>query len=288
MLMPLTFKKFDKHINVKSFHMVCEKYKDVCKCIDTYIVPPIGGNWKICFIEATYQDVEKLKEKQLPAFMDITVFADEAVLHSQGVTLEERSKWDIYMEYISTYSKVIDNKAMKNLYYGMNQDLDSIFVVLNKFENDNNIPKITLKTIQNYISYESSVYPSDVVCSILCYKRNIDDFSRYNKRHPIKYITDLEQLLGKSYAFYAVRKYVQQLTELKLNYLNGKEMKGNFVQKNLIKVIDVYEIVYMNILMQSARTEDLLILLDLLERRETGASFFLKEILTNQIRDNNS
>lgn len=286
--MPLVYKKFDKHINVRPFHVVCENFKDVCKCIDNFIIPPIGGNWNICFIEASYQDVEKLKEKQFPNFIDITVFASEEVIKSQGIRIEVKSKWEQYLDYIATYPKVIENKAMKDIYYGMNQDLDSIFIILDKFADDPDITTITTQTIRNYISYESSIYPSDVVCSILCYKRNFKDFSKYNKRNPVRYIINLEQLLGKAYAFYAVRKYVKQLAELKLKYLNGKEIKGNFVQKNLIKVIDIYEIIYMDILMQSAQTEDLLILLELLERRETGASFFLKEILTHQVRNSNS
>lgn len=281
----ISYKQTVKHVPTNSFHYVFEKYGDLVKVLDKFLIPPIGGNWEFCLIDARYQDVKKLQETVIADFVNITLYLQVEVLTALGIATEKTKPWDIYLEYVSTYPKPIDNKVLKTIYYGMNRDIDNIFSVLDGLAEDDTVSKIDMSVIQNFLSYESTIYPSDVVCSLLCYKRDFAEFKRFNKRHPMNFINQLIGVLGESYAYYAVRKYVDKLFQNKLSYLNTGESKADFTQKKLIDCIDIHELTYLYILMHSSQSTNLYITLEILERREKDVSVFYKTLLANQMRN---
>jgi hypothetical protein len=253
------------------------------------IVPPINDKWKICLVNARRSDIEYIRSLQIAEFIELTIYAPTETLSSFGIQLKEKSNYDKYLDYISDYPKLMSDKIMKQIYFGMNCRLDDIFSVLDKLAEDDSITEIKFEHIRNYINYENNIYPKDVVLSILFYDRKISEFNRYNKTHPIKYIDSLCAALGDSYAFYSVRKLVNRMVEKKLKYLNGLYSLDNSQTDLALKFIDIHELLYLQLLMQNNSGTNLYVILNLLERRKSNdVGIFYQKILTNQIRNHNT
>lgn len=269
----------EKYISYKDFHFIFSSIDEFTK--RKFTIPPIRDIFKLCLIDARYDDILYLQNNDFPEFVEITVYAREEVLATLGILNKQLSPYEQLLKYLETYPHYLASYLVKKLYFNTNNPIEIL-------EELKSLPSVSEKDIVKYFEFDKKTFAIDVIYSIFTYKRKLNGFKRYYKKHPIDYITSLIESLGEHHAYYAVRKVINKVLKSKLQYLEKGDVKLNRSMMELIRVIDIYEIIFVYTLMYFYNGTDLFILLKTLERREKDVSLFYRQVLTNKIRDYNT
>ena len=265
----------DLRIPLYKYHFVYEKVKEFLE--KQYIVPPFGGVLRVCILFAAYKEILQLKQAQKADFIEVTVYTKAEILTTLNVDQKPLTKWEIFQQYLTTYPTYIDTKLCRKAY----KLIPNVMEILDSLKD---VPCITDKHLAPYYVYEHKVYPIDVVCSILTYKRVITGFEKYYKRKPVLFINSLIEALGNDYAYYAVRKLIKELYAAKLQYIKDGSinLKSKYAA-SLIQNIDVFEFTYLYSLIMYYTGTSLYILLNCLTRKKSSQEKFLQTIMRKEL-----
>ncbi len=267
-----------KYISYKDFHFIFGSIDELTK--RKFTIPPIRDIFRVCLIDASYNDILYLKNSDFPEFVEITVFTKEEILITLGIINKQLSPYEQLLKYLENYPIYLESKLVKKLYFNTDNPIEIL-------EDLKDLPSISEKDIVKYFKFDKKIFAIDVVYSIFTYRRKLNSFKKYYSKNPVYYITSLIEVLGEQHAYYAVRKVMSKLFKSKLQYLEKGNVKLNKSMMELIKVIDVYEITFAYTLMYFYNGTNLFILLKVLERREKDVSLFYGQILADKIRDYN-
>lgn len=285
--MPIRILKQDKKAFLSSNDYIFEKVKEYEAIEPLLKYPKIDGTWEIALLGFNSKIIEEIINKDLPEYLTINAYLDARTLNYilskyPKYQVENKSKWEAYLEALNEYNITIDRRASSELFKRTKGDIDTIRELLNEIiEFNTDITNITIKHVNSVALKHEVLYPRDVILSAMLKSndsvpRKGSMLSKYKYGNPYDKLEKLKQSLGQDVAFYALKKYCKNLYLDKLRQLDAKECK----EKEVVKIVDVYEILhaYLNFVYGNPKQLNA-IFYNIVERRNND-SLFTKEILS--------
>lgn len=277
--------KYSKDITLPKADYIFEKLSDFKK-IAPYIRRKIEGEWLIILLKFTYKEVEEVIAMNIPEFANLEIYVSEdirdnlALKYSEFI-VKDKSKYELYLDFLDKLSIDIDDKAARELYSRNKGNIKEIKTCIDKIkESFNDIQFITVKEVNKVIEKDDTVYAKEVIYAYLLDK-NPDipskgsRLSRYKYMNPRELRDKLLENIDERIAFYACRKVLKYLYDEKVNYLNAKECK----ELEICKVLDYYTIAHAWLTFRISKPSQFEICLLEIERRKQNASIFGRTIL---------
>lgn len=222
-----------------------------------YLVPKLEGVWYVALIEPTLETVRMfLNTNIVQDHIKLDIYLDRSsleqiLLEYPSLSVKELTPWEVYQQIISRFPVPMDSKAMREIYFRVGPKREALEEALDKFKE---LDYVTVRDVDKLYVPRRRIYARQVAQAFLTKDKN-----RWKK------YCALEQELGISIAYYAIRKYIRKLFKEKDKYLNNKETTDKMVDK-----IDVYTIIHAYYLFsQSTDYHQLPALLSCIERRTT-------------------
>lgn len=287
----VAFSKLGKDNDFSGHHFIFEKYEDYLKYVDHFKYPRIDGDWKIAIIDIPIKNIREILDNVPARHVNITFYLKTDVLQRLQIEYpkfftELQSKWQQYLEVIATLDKPIEKKASSELYKRTQGDMVEAKKVLDfMIKEYEDTPTITYQQVVSSIHYVEKVYARDVVLHLLL-KSNKQVppkgsiLSKYKYHTWQSKLNDLIEEIGHDVAFYSIRKYINRLYENKMAYLfdGDSEVKD----KDVIKILDVYEILHAQIAFLDKRPLQLYSILKVIEGRTTNVSIIDRTFNTSR------
>lgn len=259
----MVFNTYSRDISLTGYDFIFTKFDDFISSRAVHY-PPLKGMWKIAFIDFRFIDLEKVRDYSEYPFQDIYVFGRKELLLELGVMSEvmEVKPFDDFMQnQIGKLEIEIEPKAAKEL-YSRCRDKEERQEILDTFVREGFLV-ITLKDINEVKPQQDVVYASDVIHSLLSLSlngipRRGNPLSKFRWMPLYQILEKHIKIVGQTISFYSLRKYLKRFSELKLKYLSNTEFTANATQMELIKRIDVYTILYCNLVFQHGSPDSLM------------------------------
>lgn len=265
---------------------IFDKYKDYKRVIPYLVLPKLEGQWVVTIIDFTMDAMKEIESSNLSSHIDLIAYMKPDLME---VFLTEypqyanktKSSWDQMKDIFITKGLNASSKALKILYQRCRGDIDKIFLKINEIEKI--LPEgeiITEKEVNAVVKEENIIFSRDIMLSLLLkHNKSIPSrgsfLSRFRNADTDKLVDRFVSELGKTYAFYALRKYTQKLYENKLKYLQDKDCKDMQVMQKL----DVFTLAHATVCFEMANPRQLYVVLNEIERRRENDSDFERTFL---------
>lgn len=222
-----------------------------------YLKRKIEGDWKIAILEPDIKFVRRTFDEQLvPEYVELALYmersiAERIMIEKPQLAVKEKTAFEKYMDSISEMKILIRPDAAKELYrrVGTNKaKLPEYLLNLSQLSKG----EITVADVRREVADERTLYASDVVNSFLLHERW--RWTRYEK---------FVKMLGRDYAYYAIRKYITKLLNEKNAYLRNEETSIRVIDK-----IDSVSVCAAFTIFNTTRPEELDICMQMLDRNE--------------------
>lgn len=265
-----------------------EKLKDFEKILP-YLYKKIEGSWEISLLRFDLKDILHVKEELIvPEYVHLNVYLAKDVMLKfleKYPELKEKEKSNIeqYKELLASFPKTLTKKAISELYSRLHGNIKRIQETLQELaEKTQDKTVIDIKDINQVTIVNDTVYAKDVLYTFLLYdcekipKRG-HKLSRYRYRYrkPWDLYEKLVSELGTEYAFYAIRKQVDNLVADKIKYMHNEEYK-----EFAVEYVDVYALadLYQSFHLYSYNA--LYVLMNEILRRKRNDSIFKDKTIT--------
>lgn len=267
---------------------VFDNLKDFRK-IEPALYPKIEGEWVISLMDLRVQEVRDLIKEKPKEYIKVYCFIkqdalDVLRLEVPKLQAKNKSRWDMYLEAIAEYPKLMDVNAGRELYKRTSGNPEKIKEVLQEllllFEEEETI---TVKHLDAVTLPRETVYAKDVLLSFFLYSNTRvpskgSMLSRYKYLKPWTQYDILVNELGDKGTFYSLRKSIRTLYNEKCDYLRGKDAKD----KEFMQTIDAFELAHALILFELGNPAQTSYILETIERRDLGDdSLFKRTLYTN-------
>lgn len=223
-----------------------------------YLKKKLDGDWRIAIIDPPIQFVREITDGDfVPEYVIVELYLEKSISERimqerPRLTIKQKTAYEKYLDTIGDLKVLIDPKAAKELYMrvGMSKDkLPDYLLSLSEIAKDG---KITVSDVRREVADERKVYASDVINGFLLHDR-----WRWKKYE------ELVSVLGRDYAFYAMRKYTTRLLQEKNRYLRNEETKLYIVDR-----IDSPGVCLAYTIFATAKSVELDMCMRMLENRE--------------------
>lgn len=277
--------KYTKETTLPKADYIFEKISDFKK-IAPYIKEKIEGEWLIILLKFNYKQIEEVISMDIPECANLHFYVTEDIkdklsLKYPDAVEKDRSKFDIYLDYIDSINLSTDDKVIRELYTRNRGNLEEIKICVNRLkELEKEHGFIDMSILDKVIEKDEVVYAKDVIYTYLL-SNNTDVpkrgsiLSRYRYRNKHTMRDKLLDNISEEVAFYAIRKVLKSLYDEKINYLNAKECK----ELEVCKVLDYYTIAHAWLTFKMSKPSQFEICLLEIERRERNDSIFTRTIL---------
>lgn len=275
----------NKDTIIENGDYVFEKMKEYTRIEEYLKYPKIGSRWKIILVNFPIQNVRDIAEKEFK-HVDFIFYLKSDVV---GLLREEmpemfgddKSSYEKYLDLVSTFPVTFDGTASRELYKRTGGSIELIKEVFKYLEEEYLVEEvITKKHIAEAILPDNRVFQRDVALSLLlCNNDEVPKRGSYLSRYRYgswrKRFIEYQNSLSPEVAFYAMRKYFNELYDRKYSYLTvpGFECKD----LGVIKVVDIITLTYIKILFMSSNPKQLYSILLCIEERLTGDSIIKPE-----------
>lgn len=182
--------------------------------------------------------MRKIFDAQLPECVNLKVYADtndinQFTLERPDVKTESVSNFTLYQELFKDISITFDPKAVYEIYHRAGPDIDSLKTALSDVMEVCDGTHVTMNDVNKVLLPNKRVYANEVVRAFIGPK---------NIPYRWSLLNHIRDDLGDEYAYYALRKYVQNLLVNKNKYLINEDVAQNFERD--VKDIDALTIDY--------------------------------------------
>lgn len=242
----IKFVVYTRDTRIHDVDYVFEDCEKLLKLIP-YLKKKIEGKWEIAVIEPSIQYARKFADNDIiPEYVTVTFYmertvAEQLLTERPNLAVKNKSAYEKYMDLIADLKVIIDPDAAKELYRRVGTSKDKLPEYLSELSEQAQSGAITVNMVRNQVADERKMYASNVIDAFL-----MKDRWRWKKYD--KLVADL----GRSYAFYAMRKYVTKLLREKNNYLRNQPTTIRNIDK-----IDGFRICHAYVLFTEATAVEL-------------------------------
>lgn len=222
-----------------------------------YLTPKLDGTWSVLLIEPKLAVVRTYLDTSLiPSYVMLVITLEGehlSQLYLERPQLEEKelSNWDIYMNLIRDFPVPMDDKALREIYFRCGPNEASLKSALSELVD---YSYINMQVVNKHFAPVNRVYASQVVRAFL-----LGNFKTAWRMLPM-----LEQEVGSTIAFYAMRKNIRKVFTEKNAFLRNED-----THNKLVEMVDGYTIVLLYWLFETATDpKQLYPLLQMFERRQ--------------------
>lgn len=221
-----------------------------------YLKKKIEGSWEIAVLEPTIQYARKFADNQvIPEYVTVTFYMERTVAaqllsERPNLIVKDKTAYEKYMDLIADLKVIIDPKAARELYLRVGTSKDKIPEYLSELSEQ--AGTITVNMVRSQVADERKIFASAVIDAFL-----VRDRYRWKKYN------ELVANLGKTYAFYAMRKYVTKLLKEKNSYLRNSQTTIRNIDK-----IDGFRICHAYIVFTEATAAELDTCMCMLDNRD--------------------
>lgn len=208
----INLNEYDRKVIIRDSDYIFDK-TDKLESLLPYLKKKISGEWVISLIEPPISYVRELYEvDKIPEYVKLNLYVSKEVANQilseyPKLEIKKQTNYDRYLSLISEMKILIKPDVAKELYHRANRDIDKITDYLLLLSRDGDI---TLSKVRKYVIDERTVYASDVLRAFLT--KDISRWTKYKK---------LVEILGESYAFYAIRRQTKKFLKDKDKYLRN-------------------------------------------------------------------
>ena len=196
-----------------------------------YLYPRIVGTWKVTIIDPSIKVLRHIYTLTIPACVDLLIYADSAdisqfQLEKPQLEVTNVSAYSLYQELFKTIDVVFEPKAVPEIYNRAGPDIDNLKTALSDVIQVSNGEYVTLDDVNKVLLPNKRVYTSDVIRAFLGSTK-----LPYRWSTARRYIEEL----GQDHAYYALRKYVNNLLKYKAKYLCNEDIPQRY-QKDVTEI----------------------------------------------------
>lgn len=264
----LEYEVISKDTIYTKYDYILEDIK-ILKKLLPYLTKKIKGEWKIYLIKFKLSEIEFLKTEY--KYIKFIVMLSKEDMEQVKGDIKKISTWDSYLEYLSMVNKNMSNKTISELYRRSKGNLATIIETIQSLEvlypNSQNI---TIAQLDKILIKEDIVYARDVVLAMLLKKNKLlstkgSIYSKYKFSNYLNLYLKLRDIMNADVAFYAIKKQIKKLYDIKMSDLNNEDIDKRKVE--LCKYIDIYEILYLHTIINLLNYNQIYILFVLWDKR---------------------
>lgn len=253
--------KYKQSLEVKGDYIL-SSWSEYAKVMDYIKYPTLDGNpirvvlW--CWTMTDIRELLKCGEYKSCEYTAVLKQDTLSTLLAEFPEFREKEKssWEVYQEFLKSYHRILKPEVVNALYNRTKGKIDAIKEALEQL--DAMFPRsvtLTLKEVDLVLVAKKEVYARDVVLALLLCNNPIiplrgHRYSKYRTMNIFSKLTMLEDTIGRSYAFYAMRKFLQKLDEDKQRYLKGEATK-DIKDKFILEHIDTYSLLTARFIFES-------------------------------------
>jgi hypothetical protein len=278
---------------------ILDKISDYNKLVDFVKFQKLSGEkWKITLISPEIKEVRRLVDQPEPSCVELIVLVPKDVLtkirmESPKQVETKVSKWESFLEVLTSTSLVINNSAVSKLYERTGGVLSKVTDTIRELEEVyGEGSEITVKELNAVILDDSKVYAGDILKALfvdgnLLVPPKGSMLSKYTYKKWRKLYDKLLEQIDSDFAFYSLRSQVRKMYDAKLKYLNNGDVPRQF--KDLVEVVDVYEIMHAMLLFNlSNPSQTLCVLLAIEGRKRNNVGFLQRTVIPNYLEHDHS
>lgn len=235
----ITTRQHNRNVDFSIYDYVFED-SDKFLSVLPFLTPKFEGDWNVLVVEPKLPFVRYcLDTESVPEYINLVITLEAALLEQlylerPALAVVEKSNWDLYLDMLAAFPSVLDNRSMREIYRRCGPKEDNLRAALNTLSV---YPVITLTEVNKHFAPVSRIYANQVMRSFL--------LGRF--RQAWRQLSMLEEEIGQTVAFYAMRKNIRYLFQEKNKYLRNED-----TAERLVETVDVYSIIYMYQLFESA------------------------------------
>lgn len=252
----IQIRKHSRDIDFNIYDYVIED-SDKFLSLLPFLTPKVEGDWHVIIIEPKLAFIRMCLDTEIiPEYLDLVItveqsLLDQLYLERPNLVEKEKSNWDRYLDMLASFSSILANKTMYEIYRRCGPREDNLRAALDTLSQ---YPVITMREINKHFAPVTRVYAKQVVQAFL----------RKHYSSAWKMLGILEADIGSTVAFYAMRKSIRSVFQAKCKYLRNEE-----TTEYIVESVDVYTIILLYWLFESATSpEQLYPILLMFERRQ--------------------
>lgn len=228
---------FKKDINYQAYNYVYEDVKTF-KEVLPYMKPMLEGVWNVLLLEPDLDYVKTLVDTGVvPSYVMLTVAVDpqqleQLYLERPKLQKKEKTSWDVYMELIAKFPVEMDTKAMREIYWRCGPREDKLAEALDQLID---LPYVNMEEVNKRFAPVNRIYARNVV----------KKFLTENYRMAWSQVRQLEDEIGLTMAFYAMRKATRKLFRAKAKWLRNEQVDVYGIEDipydNLVRLYWLFE-----------------------------------------------
>lgn len=232
-----------------------------------YLYPKIEGIWEITVLDIPIRDLRRILDAAVPEHVVLSIYVDRNDLEvfrmeRPNLRVESLSPYEQYLQLFKDISIIFDPKAVSEIYKRIGGNLDLLKKALQDVIDVSNGEKVTIDDVNKVVIGNKRTYASDVMRAFLGMNRVPYRWSIANR---------FTNELGRSHAYYSLRRYVYGLLDAKDKYLNNQDVPDRF--KREVEAIDGFTIDHAYCtFMEYDKPQLLPAVLSILERRNYNVS----------------
>lgn len=205
---------------------VLDKEEFYLRLLDV-LTPKFDGVWTIALVDPkiTFID-EYLVEAQDVPYIEVNVYLPVAklemvMLKHTKLAPKKQSSYEAYMALLGEMTNTLEHDASKYLYKACSGSIDTLTEVVEKLDKECESGRITIKDVKQVcVAVKKPLYASTVYEAFM-----VKDRDRWSL------LERLEQELGTSYCYYALKKQSVKWFEDKCKYLSNEDVKNYNIRK---------------------------------------------------------
>lgn len=274
---------------------IFDNKKDFLKLVP-YLRERIEGEWSVIVIGLKYKEIEDIISLHLPDYTNVTVFTSKEIKEKLSLKYPQfisktKTKHEMYIDILKSYDNLTFTKAaMNEIYSRCSANLEEIKEAIPKIVKAipedkkimvGNLVGIDVTEVDRVLEKQEVAFASDVINAYLLkdklYKipKKGSRLSKFKYKKAVAYRDILISTLGKRQAFYACRKYIKELLDEKIKFMDGEDCKNI----DILTVVSYFEILHAWLTFKVSNPNQFEICLWEIERRQKDDSSFRETFL---------
>ena len=213
----LEIKQHTKDLDFSAYDYVFEDVKSF-EDVLPFLLPKLEGDWKVMLIEPKLTAIRAYLDTSIvPSYVALTITVDadqlsQLYLERPQLVKKEKTNWDKYLDLLKEFPVPMDDRSMRELYYRQGpkeENLKKALVILESYS------VVTMREINRHFAPVNRVFANQVMRAFLLGR----------SKQAWRMLNLLEQEIGSTVAFYALRKSIRRVFADKCKYLKNEETK---------------------------------------------------------------
>ena len=204
-----------------------------------YLYGKIIGKWYIMVLADNIKEIRHIFNVGVPEDVTVDVLTDQSnieqfLMEHPDTRVAALSPYEMYMELFRDIGDIIfDPKAVSEIYKRAGPNIEELEKALQQVIQTSDGIKVTMQDVDKVLLPNKRVYASDIARAFLHMRE-----CPWRWQLVDRFINDL----GQDFAFYSVRKYIQQLLQNKNKYLHNETVAERYARD--VQTVDAFTVIH--------------------------------------------